>query len=157
MYLRKPSKIANSNFQAISKINKICLKMRATFIIKHILITVKLPWLVAHLRLLVAPQNGQIMNSRPHRYASCQFPFRWIYYCHSSKSTGKETNKTHFCGPVYCLQLCGTLVFEARIFLKLCPIYVGPVMILVRDMKTSSSPFCDQCPKNNKNSIECPT
>ena len=27
----------------------------------------------------------------------CQFLFRWIYYCHSSKSTGKETGKTHLC------------------------------------------------------------
>ena len=25
----------------------------------------------------------------------CQFLFRWIYYCHSSKSTRKETGKTH--------------------------------------------------------------
>ena len=32
-----------------------------------------------------------------HRGAFCQFPFRWIYYCHSSKSTGKETGKTHLC------------------------------------------------------------
>ena len=34
-----------------------------------------------------------------HRGAFCQLPFRWIYYwpllCHSSKSTGKETGKTH--------------------------------------------------------------
>ena len=30
-----------------------------------------------------------------HRGAFCQFLFRWIYYCHSSKSTGKETGKTH--------------------------------------------------------------
>ena len=29
----------------------------------------------------------------PHRGAFCQFPFRWIYYCHSTKSTGK----THLC------------------------------------------------------------
>ena len=27
----------------------------------------------------------------------CQFPFGWIYYCHSSKSIGKETGKTHLC------------------------------------------------------------
>ena len=27
----------------------------------------------------------------------CKFPFRWIYYCHSSNSTGKETGKTHLC------------------------------------------------------------
>ena len=32
-----------------------------------------------------------------HRGAFCQFPFRWIYYCHSSKSTGKESGKTHLC------------------------------------------------------------
>ena len=32
-----------------------------------------------------------------HRGAFCQFPFWWIYYFHSSKSTGKETGKTHLC------------------------------------------------------------
>ena len=32
-----------------------------------------------------------------HRGAFCQFIFRWIYNCHNSKSTGKETGKTHFC------------------------------------------------------------
>ena len=32
-----------------------------------------------------------------HRGAFCQLPFRWIYYCHSSKSTGKETGKMHLC------------------------------------------------------------
>ena len=26
-----------------------------------------------------------------HRGAFCQFPFRWIYYCHSCKSTGNFT------------------------------------------------------------------
>ena len=31
------------------------------------------------------------------RDAICQFLFRWIYYCHSNKSTGKETGKTHLC------------------------------------------------------------
>ena len=30
----------------------------------------------------------------------CQFPFRWIYYCHNSKSTRKETGKTHLCALV---------------------------------------------------------
>ena len=30
-----------------------------------------------------------------HRGSFCQFRFRWIYYCHSSKSTGKETGKMH--------------------------------------------------------------
>ena len=32
-----------------------------------------------------------------HRGAFCQFLFRWIYYCHSSKLAGKETDKTHLC------------------------------------------------------------
>ena len=32
-----------------------------------------------------------------HRGAFWLFSFRWIYYCHSSKSTGKETGKTHLC------------------------------------------------------------
>ena len=32
-----------------------------------------------------------------HRGAFCKFPFRWIYYCGSNKSTGKETGKTHLC------------------------------------------------------------
>ena len=32
-----------------------------------------------------------------HRGAFWQFPFRWIYCCHSSKSTGNETGKTHLC------------------------------------------------------------
>ena len=35
-----------------------------------------------------------------HRGAFCQFPFQWIYYCHISKSTGKETGKTHLCALV---------------------------------------------------------
>ena len=29
-----------------------------------------------------------------------QFPFWWIYYCHSSKSTGKETGKMLLCALV---------------------------------------------------------
>ena len=33
-----------------------------------------------------------------HRGAFWQFPFRWIYYCHSTNSTGKETGKMHLCG-----------------------------------------------------------
>ena len=32
-----------------------------------------------------------------HRGAFCQFSFRLIYYCHSSKSAGKKTGKTHLC------------------------------------------------------------
>ena len=36
-----------------------------------------------------------------HRVTFCHLPFRWIYYCHSSKSIRKETGKTHLC--VLCL------------------------------------------------------
>ena len=32
-----------------------------------------------------------------HRGAFCQFPFRWIYYYGSNKSTGKEIGKMHLC------------------------------------------------------------
>ena len=32
-----------------------------------------------------------------HRGAFCQFPFRWIHYYGSNKSSGKETGKTHLC------------------------------------------------------------
>ena len=32
-----------------------------------------------------------------YRSAVCQFLFRWIYYCLSSKSTGKKTGKTYLC------------------------------------------------------------
>ena len=36
-----------------------------------------------------------------HRGTFCQFPFRW--YCHSSKSPGKEACKTHLCAlPGFC-------------------------------------------------------
>ena len=38
-----------------------------------------------------------------HRGVLCQFPFRWIYYCHSSESTGNESGKTHLCVLEYVL------------------------------------------------------
>ena len=44
-----------------------------------------------------ALQSSRAWSSTVHRGAFCQFPFRWIYYCHSSKSTGKETGKKHLC------------------------------------------------------------
>ena len=36
-----------------------------------------------------------------HRDAICQFLFQWIYYCHSSKSTGNKIGKTHLCALVW--------------------------------------------------------
>ena len=45
----------------------------------------------------------------------CQFLFWWIYYCHSSKSAGKETGKTHLC--VVCDQiLVSVLETETQLF-----------------------------------------
>ena len=35
------------------------------------------------------------------RGAFCQSSFRWIYYCGSNKSTGKETGKSHLCAMHY--------------------------------------------------------
>ena len=45
------------------------------------------------------------------RDAFCQFPFRWIYYCHSNKSIGKETGKMHFCGGLLYILWKGSLLY----------------------------------------------
>ena len=39
--------------------------------------------------------HRKILSPRPHRDVFWQFLFWWIYYCHSSKSTGKENGKMH--------------------------------------------------------------
>ena len=41
--------------------------------------------------------HASAVSSALHSGAFCQFPFLWIHYCHSRKSTGKETGKTHLC------------------------------------------------------------
>ena len=61
----------------------------------------------AHLKLfirLLAFKNNTLklfMRERSHNNTAqrcvLQFPFRWIYYYGSNKSTGKETGKTHLC------------------------------------------------------------
>ena len=48
-------------------------------------------------QMTVLTQCAWPMSTTLHRGAFYQFPFRWIYYCYSSKSTGKETGKTHLC------------------------------------------------------------
>ena len=48
-------------------------------------------------QMTVLTQCAWPMSTTLHRGAFYQFPFRWIYYCYSSKSTGKETAKTHLC------------------------------------------------------------
>ena len=44
--------------------------------------------------------NWERLNT-VHRGAICQFLFRWIYNCFSSKSTGKKNGKTHHCAVYY--------------------------------------------------------
>ena len=57
-----------------------------------------------------------------HSGAFCQFPFRWIYYCHSSKSTGVETGKMHLCamydfvGLFECVVVFPQAPFRVRMF-----------------------------------------
>ena len=45
-------------------------------------------------------RRGNLPFPPVHRGEFCQFPFWWIYYCHSSKFTGKQTGKTHLCAVV---------------------------------------------------------
>ena len=50
----------------------------------------------------IAYRNPNTANRPLHRDAFCHFPFRWIYYCHRSKSTGKELAKRN---SVHCWSL----------------------------------------------------
>ena len=53
------------------------------------------------------------IHTTVHRDAFCQFLFWWIYYCHNSKSTGKETDKTHLCAvvkPNYFKYICSNFL-----------------------------------------------
>ena len=45
--------------------------------------------------LILSLKEGLVECATVQTGAFCQFPFRWIYYYGSSKSTGKETGKTH--------------------------------------------------------------
>ena len=53
---------------------------------------------------LLLQAESMYVSHAVHRGAFCQFPFQWIYYCHGSKSTGKETDKTHLCAVSYLFQ-----------------------------------------------------
>ena len=48
-------------------------------------------------RLTCIDPNRSKALAPAHIGAFCQFLFRWIYYCHSSKFTGKQTGKMHLC------------------------------------------------------------
>ena len=50
-----------------------------------------------------------------HRGAFCQFPFWWIYYYVSNKSTGKETGKMHLCA---LLQIVDVFAYFSVYFFK---------------------------------------
>ena len=49
------------------------------------------------LNILMANYKHIFFIRSDYRGVFFQFLFWWIYYCHSSKSTGKETSKTHLC------------------------------------------------------------
>ena len=81
-----------------------------------------------------------------HRGAFFQFLFRWIHYCHSSKSTGKETGKTHLCA------MHSTETF----FYLFCPWKYGKTTLKSRLLKQNCRKFqyCPDgpiCPKKKKN------
>ena len=60
-------------------------------------------------QVMSVPLNFRV--NTVHRDAFCHFAFQWIYYCHSSKSTGKKTDKTHICAVLY---QCITTVFTTK-------------------------------------------
>ena len=46
-----------------------------------------------------------LINLAVHRGAFCQFPYQWIYYYGSNKSTKKETGKTQLCAVQWSYQI----------------------------------------------------
>ena len=53
-----------------------------------------------------------------HSAQRCFLSVSWIYYCHSSKSTGKETGKMYLCA-VYCSEKIYRKMFKSKILKKL--------------------------------------
>ena len=60
-----------------------------------------------------------------HRGAFCQFPFRWIYYCHSSKSNGKKTGKTNLCVLVVYSNMCNRISMLKILYIMRTTIWWG--------------------------------
>ena len=56
-----------------------------------------------------------------HRGVFCKFPFRWIYYYGSNKSTEKETDKTHLCA-VYSLLTMHSSQCTMLCWINFCPV-----------------------------------
>ena len=72
-----------------------------------------------------------------HRGAFFQFPFRWIYYCHSRKFAGEENEKTH---------RCAVLQSKKQVLRAYCPaIYceMGSVSSQPRSLALSSVYVCE--------------
>jgi hypothetical protein len=44
---------------------------------------------------IMSIHNKSCFPNPIHKDTICQLPVRWIYYCHSSESTGEKTGKTH--------------------------------------------------------------
>ena len=75
-----------------------------------------------------------------HRGAFFQFLFRWIHYCHSSKSTGKETGKTHLCAPPWVLSMTtAQLISVSKLALNFIGVHCADWQHSCRKDKTSCS------------------
>ena len=59
--------------------------------------------------------SSAVLSRSVHRGAFWQFPFRWIYYYSSNKSTGKETGKTHLCAVAGICRGSSLKVYQIRI------------------------------------------
>ena len=83
-----------------------------------------------------------------HRGAFCKFPFRWIYYYVSNKSTGKGTGKTHLCALVRFWLLAYKTILRVKVN-KLgltwgwqCPTWATPLKQSRYLVPSSSNTYC---------------
>ena len=73
-------------------------------------------------------------NNKPmHRGAFCQFPFRWIYYYGSNKSTRKKTDITHRRFLFYTTCILTTLVYQQSVFIT------HPDQVILNHLKLTPS------------------
>ena len=89
---------------------------------------------ILYLRLLGQTDvggSGHFLSCHPflvnplHRGAFCQFPFQWIYYYGSNKSTRKETGKMHLCA-----LCCGYFLIE----INFAKSYSSPNLLYTPDL-----------------------
>ena len=88
------------------------------------------------------------LRRTPHRGAICQFLFRWVFYYHNSKSTGKKTGKTHLCAPV-----CNFNYFSIIFYYIISIIYpkIGDLFYLAQISELSHSVLKRPQKSNKKN------